>query len=459
MIPKRVGSKFALKAYLLPVAVFLMVFSVGYIFYDEQAIGKLAVGLFANVTEKQHGDKSLGNAFKQLSFELSDIEMKNEAVVKGHPPPNHQCNLVYHPLEDANCQIQTPPSTPSSCRPNYFIAGTRKGGTTSLHTYMATHPLVYPYKLEGRPQDVESFAKLDGSKAMYNTFVKNLDIPDYQIVGDSTVSRFIDDGFFNFAQHSCPDSKILLLLRDPVERCYSQMLMRIRLGTTGQKSISKNIKPQLIAFQNKVNKYPEIITKLWQDLSPMFGSAKNCMYEGAYVVHLRRLLHNFPKERVRIYWTDDFLADPSGVLRDALKFVGVNPDIDNFDAMNVTATKYNTKSQNNTQPDPNLYLPMDLREEMAKVMRPFDEQLVKFLGDVPPWSNKMWPVLSTVLPIESDAHKGNVSLIPPGEDQTMGEDENAPKSGSQKGNMCHCISMCPSNHQSIYAYNLIFLVY
>eukprot|EP00956_Cyclotella_meneghiniana_P044374 scaffold314735_cov106-Cyclotella_meneghiniana.AAC.1 len=91
---------------------------------------------------------------------------------------------------------------------------------------MAAHPHVYPFKLQGGPQDGESFAALDGSQSMYNAFVKNLDIPENQIVGDSTVSRIIDDGLINFAQHSCNNSKILLLLRDPVERCYSQMQMR-----------------------------------------------------------------------------------------------------------------------------------------------------------------------------------------------------------------------------------------
>eukprot|EP00956_Cyclotella_meneghiniana_P027575 scaffold62112_cov23-Cyclotella_meneghiniana.AAC.3 len=326
-------------------------------------------------------ENTLGISFKQFSLE------QKETVVKGHSQPSHHCNLVYHPVEDASCEIQTRPTTPSSCRPNYFIAGTRKGGTTSLHTYMAAHPLVYPYKLEGGPQDGESFVNLDGSKAMYNTFVKNLDIPDYQIVGDSTVSRIIDDGLLNFAQNSCHDSKVFLLLRDPVERCYSQMLMRVRLGTNKQKTISKAIQQELIAFQYKVNKYPEIITELWEDRTPLFASAANCMYEGAYVVHLRRLLHKFPRERVRIYWTDDFFADPAGVLRDALKFVGVDPDLKNFDSMHVTSTKYNTKGPEETLSDPdwNLTLPMKLKKEMAEAMRPFDEQLVKFLGDVPPW--------------------------------------------------------------------------
>ena len=51
--------------------------------------------------------------------------------------------------------------TPSKIgRPNYYIIGTPKGGTTSLHTYLTKHPFIYPYKISGSARDGESFTKL-----------------------------------------------------------------------------------------------------------------------------------------------------------------------------------------------------------------------------------------------------------------------------------------------------------
>ena len=317
---------------------------------------------------------------------------------------------------------------------------------------MAAHPLVYPYKLQGRPHDGQSFAALDGSQSMYNKFVKNLDIPEYHIVGDSTVSRIIDDGLINFAQHACNDSKILLLLRDPVERCYSQMEMRVRLGKMEKKKFLQIIRNELKTFQNEVKKHPEVITELWDDPAPLFRSAQNCMYEGAYVVHLRRLLNNFPKERVRIYWSDDFFADPAGVLRDALKFVGVNPDVDNFDPVNVTTTKFNTRSKNR-ELNLNETISMELREEMAKAMRPFDEQLMNFLGDVPPWIR-----LSTAE--QHEPKNASSGLL---HNNKKHSDKARPLSnvltiGAHKGN-CNSICMRSSNPSSIHTNNdMIILI-
>ena len=57
-------------------------------------------------------------------------------------------------------------------------------------------------------------------------------VPEGLLVGDSTVSRIIQNGYGQFSAH-CNESRVILLLLDPVERCYSQMLMRYRLDTIG----------------------------------------------------------------------------------------------------------------------------------------------------------------------------------------------------------------------------------
>ena len=53
-----------------------------------------------------------------------------------------KCHLLYSKQDDDDCPTQllqlvrtADPTNKTQCRPNYFIAGTRKGGTTSLHTY------------------------------------------------------------------------------------------------------------------------------------------------------------------------------------------------------------------------------------------------------------------------------------------------------------------------------------
>lgn len=118
------------------------------------------------------------------------------------------------------CPIRRLPPNFSRCRPNYYIAGTPKGGTTSLHTYLTEHPRVYPYAIRGRPSDGESFTRLykTGHRKAFSKHHRHLeDLKDDQIVGDATVSRIIEDGYSNFRDYACDQSKVILLLRDPIE--------------------------------------------------------------------------------------------------------------------------------------------------------------------------------------------------------------------------------------------------
>ena len=155
--------------------------------------------LVALKSSTQEGYSSITIIERRQLFNLKEFSDPKSVTLRkehtqAHPQPylasaGPACNLLYNQIRDVGCPIQTSSSAPSSCRPNYFIAGTRKGGTTSLHTYMSAHPRIFPYKLEGGPQDGESKALLDGSKSMYNTFTKNLNIPDFQLVGDSVSQK------------------------------------------------------------------------------------------------------------------------------------------------------------------------------------------------------------------------------------------------------------------------------
>ena len=98
------------------------------------------------------------------------------------------------------------------------------------------------------------------------------------------------------------------------------------------------------------------------------------------------------RDRVRIYWSEEFFANPRDILADAMAFVGVDPsDVDLDDA---TSEKYNTRpdkegqQKNIVDDDPCIAFPQSLREEMEQAMHPFNEQLEEFLGERPPWMMK-----------------------------------------------------------------------
>ena len=137
------------------------------------------------------------------------------------------------------------------------------------------------------------------------------------------------------------------------------------------------------------------IPQSWYERSGQaFLSAQNCLYEGAYIVHLHRLLRGFPQSQVRIYWSEDFFNRPEAIVRDALAFIGSDPSQVNLTL--VTSKAYNTQRHvynsegnshshnNNTQRPPRELDPL-LRARMKHIMEPFDRALARFLGVTPPW--------------------------------------------------------------------------
>lgn len=90
---------------------------------------------------------------------------------------------------------------------------------------------------------------------------------------------------------------------------------------------------------------------------------------------------------MRIYWTEDFSDDPSGVVHDALAFVGADPS--RVDLKQITSARYNARSfSESKQPNPHLVLLPEVRKDMEAAMRPFNQKLANFLGVIPPWMKR-----------------------------------------------------------------------
>ena len=352
-----------------------------------------------------------GRIFHDVSrqmFSPSQVTVANRKQQQTSINCNH---LVFDPDRDWNCPVSHKSPLvghgPATCPPNYFIAGTRKGGTTSLHTYLTAHSDIFPFKIEGGPMDGEVFEMIGSSK--YTDAFR--DVPTDLIVGDASVSRLVNAAE-TLSEH-CQHARILVLLRDPVERCFSQMTMRHRMGTlTGGFSVMQIIAKEtlefeeVLQFENSREQGRELggignsrskhgIPHSWYERrGPAFFSAQNCLYEGAYIVHLRRLLRGFPRSQVRIYWSEDFSSRPEAIVRDALAFIGSDPSQVNLTM--VTSKTYNTKNhkykqvgnshdhKNNKKPPPRELDPL-LRAKMKHLMEPFDRALARFLGVTPPW--------------------------------------------------------------------------
>jgi hypothetical protein len=113
-------------------------------------------------------------------------------------------------------------------RPNLFVIGAMKSGTTSLHSYLAAHPQVFM----STPKEPRFFTK-ENVSSDYLEWYLQLFAPANEaiVVGESTTEysrapRF--PGVPGRIARFNPDARFIYVMRDPVERAISQYWFHVR---------------------------------------------------------------------------------------------------------------------------------------------------------------------------------------------------------------------------------------
>lgn len=125
------------------------------------------------------------------------------------------------------------------------------------------------------------------------------DKPGAKAVGEISPSYFNEASVPERARQYSPDLRILLSLRDPVERALSQHRHQIRIGSiTGPD----------YRFETALADNPSYID------------------QGRYATHLSRWLANFPENQVLVVLMEDIRKDPEATARKVYEFLGIDPD-------------------------------------------------------------------------------------------------------------------------------------
>ena len=202
--------------------------------------------------------------------------------------------------------------------PNFLIIGAPKAGTTALYHYLSEHPQIYmsPHKeprffaLEGEP--IENFRgpgdltnlKLVTDIENYRTLFK--EVSNEVAIGEASVWYLYSPKAPERIRHYIPDAKLIAILRDPVERAYSNFLHLVRV----------DLEP-LTDFAQAMSAQEERISNNW---SPRWHYKQR----GFYYAQLKRYFDQFDRDQIRIYLYEDFTTNSIDVLQDIFRFLGVD---------------------------------------------------------------------------------------------------------------------------------------
>ena len=171
--------------------------------------------------------------------------------------------------------------------PNFFIVGARNAGTSSLHVYLRRHPDVFMPGMKEphffsrlRPYSQLCFptSHVSDEASYLKLFAKGL---GHGAIGEASTSYLWDSLAPSLIHSANPQAKIIMLLRDPVERAYSHYLFNVREG-----------------YQNLP--FYEALLEDWRRPEKVWGLAHLYVEIGQYRQQVKRYLDIFGPEQVLV---------------------------------------------------------------------------------------------------------------------------------------------------------------
>ncbi len=256
--------------------------------------------------------------------------------------------------------------------PNFFIVGAPKCGTTSLYHYLKQHPEIYMSSLKEprffapdlhsgmfsdnkrslrkgkviqhfQTKPTPSFVvdvitrnpirgllvKLHPSYEFYyhelffgtwiqdkNTYLRLFDgVKTEKAIGEASATYLASEMAPRLIRKMVPDAKIIIILRNPIDRAISHYK-----DGMNRRWVSGKIIPFQKVIETEMKQIsPETLDIEIQNLR--FG----CLEYGYYVEQINRYLRIFPEEQVKIYLFEDLIHHPRKMLADVCRFLDVSP--------------------------------------------------------------------------------------------------------------------------------------
>lgn len=199
-------------------------------------------------------------------------------------------------------------------QPNFFIVGAAKAGTTYIHSLLSAHPNV----CMSTDKEPHFFATTYSGKA-YSMRPGRIDsLPEYlnlfpdrhssTIVGEASPSYLWCPESAQRIHDFNPQAKILILLRDPIERAFSHYLMDIREGV------------QTLTFEDALAHDATVSPREWGGPSHLYVDL------GMYAKQVSRYCDQFPKEQILVIESAHLHSEPKATLARILAFLGLDPN-------------------------------------------------------------------------------------------------------------------------------------
>lgn len=217
----------------------------------------------------------------------------------------------------------TRPTARGRVLPDYLIVGAQRAGTTSLQNALSNHPQVMPPRLKKGVHYFDDWferglqwyrGQFPRARARLSR-QRRLDSP--VITGEASPYYLFHPAIPGRIAEAIPDVKLVVLLRDPVERAMSQYKHERRRGYE-----HLDLSSAIAAEQERLEGEE---SRLLADPEYRSFSHRHHSYvaRGMYAEQLKRYFRHFDRSQVLVVDSEDLWADPVRQMPVVLGFLGL----------------------------------------------------------------------------------------------------------------------------------------
>jgi hypothetical protein len=202
-------------------------------------------------------------------------------------------------------------------RPNFFIVGAPKCGTTALYNYLRQHPDIY-----FAPKEIHYFGSdltFRENKKRSRTVDRYLECfsraRDECMLGDASVWYLYSKQAAKEIKQFSPNARIIIMLRNPIDMLYSNYSQNRWNGDEDIKSFQMALDAETDRKQGK---------RLPNTTAPGPIEALYYLDTARFSEQIERYFQEFGEDHVHIIIYDDFARETAEVYRSVLEYLGVD---------------------------------------------------------------------------------------------------------------------------------------
>ncbi len=254
-------------------------------------------------------------------------------------------------------------------KPDFLIIGTQKGGTTSLFNYLCKHPNVFSQENAERNKEVHYF-DLNYEKGWewyQDQLAPKDELEKYKektkgkiLIGESSPYYIFHPHCPERIYKDLPDVKLIVLLRNPAHRAYSQHKMEYARGTD-------DLDFETAIYQEEKRLKNEIKQMIMDETYNSYAHQHYSYLErGKYIHQLKEWCDFFDRNQILTIKSEDMFEDPDSVFKEVCEFL-------ELPVISLDEYVPHNKGHQAQMPD-------DIKQELVKYFKPYNVLLYTFLG-------------------------------------------------------------------------------